>query len=446
MKSARWVTLFAVTIEFTEPWAIGGNAVLDDEMKLPVVIDPRTKDETDPLPVLPGASIAGSLRATSYKVLRAEATERLFGHVTQSIKPDKKTKGTKTQASQVEVLGSRLLDEHEGMIGYRTRTAIDSKTGAAKTNMLRNEHVVKPASYRIVVQVNSGPDDQSTQNWLKVLGQWIPQLGRGRTYGLGRGQVNLIEHVSVNLNSEKGLEWWLFEKPKFFDAPCDLKNVPGELESDCQQLSCEHAAPEVRVSFRVAEPIHIGMAEEDQKGMVKLFTLFDAAMIPGTTWKGVLRHRTFMILQAIKDEELATKVTEYLYGSEERGRGILWFRNSPFFGPDGKSSVTAVKREHVAIDRFSGGAKNTAKFTWECIPPDSQVTLEINAPELVKDSELANLLHHTLRDLHDGMIGIGAGISRGYGHLEALNVQDIRVSPIDIEKLQAEVSDNEVSR
>ena len=312
--------------------------------------------------------------------------------------------------------------------------------------MLRNEHIVKQANFRIVFQVAGGTDEQTMKNWFHVLEHWHPQLGRGRTYGLGHGKINTIERVSANLSSERGLAWWLFDKPDFFDGRVEISTVKGELESDTQQVTHNDNPSSMSVAFRVCEPIHIGMAEEDQKGMIRLFRLFDVAMIPGSSWKGVLRHRTHTILNAISDSETAKEITELLYGSKDRGRGMLWFRNSTFFAADGVSPPQYVQREHVAIDRFSGGTKDGAKFTWECIPPGHRVTLEILTNNLPEDSESKNLVRHTLWDLHNGIIGIGAGISRGYGRLKAIEPGNIVLHPINVEKLQEELYELEVSK
>ena len=83
MSEGNWITLYAIDLKFEEPWLIGGLSTLSDEIDIPFVQNPRTN-----LPVLPGPSIAGSLRSTAMKVLSgdaAEATEELFGHVTLSV-------------------------------------------------------------------------------------------------------------------------------------------------------------------------------------------------------------------------------------------------------------------------------------------------------------------------------------------------------------------------
>ena len=158
MPEANWITLYAIDLKFEEPWLIGGLSTLSDEIDIPFVQNPRTND-----PVLPGPSIAGSLRATAMKVLSgdaAEATKKLFGYVTSSVESDSKKKETNTAASTIEILGATLVDAKKPKTLERRRTAINSKTGAARNRMLRNEEIVEPTSYRIIVQVQGRAGDR----------------------------------------------------------------------------------------------------------------------------------------------------------------------------------------------------------------------------------------------------------------------------------------------
>ena len=91
MSDGNWITLYAIDLIFEDSWLIGGLSTLSDKIDIPFVQNPRNKE-----PVLPGPSIAGSLRATAMKVLSndateaAEYTEELFGYVTSGVESDSK--------------------------------------------------------------------------------------------------------------------------------------------------------------------------------------------------------------------------------------------------------------------------------------------------------------------------------------------------------------------
>lgn len=182
--------------------------------------------------------------------------------------------------------------------------------------------------------------------------------------------------------------------------------------------------------------------------------------MPASSWKGVLRHRVETILRLVLGREgrgeegsrdgegrLVQDVLALLFGSLEHGRGLVWVRDGAFTAgsPDpGQAGGPAPvgKRTHVAIDRFSGGAKPSALFTWECVLPGSRVRLELDAPGLERSPACRNLLLHAVRDLHEGLIGIGAGTSRGYGTVALADGQDAALpqpEPVRLERLREEL-------
>lgn len=449
MSDGNWITLYAIDLIFEDSWLIGGLSTLSDKIDIPFVQNPRTKE-----PVLPGPSIAGSLRATAMKVLSndateaAEYTEELFGYVTSGVESDGKKEKTMTAASAVEILGAKLADTKElPETLERRRTAINGKTGAALNRMLRNEEIVGRASYRIIVQVQGRASDDHksyVSQFDEVLKNWHPQLGRGRSVGLGCGKIKNVERVSVNLDSDKGLQWWLFEKQFLFGG--HAKNIANNSDSNIEYAKLElqenTAANLISVQFELKEPVHIGF-EKPESGPILIYRQFGHPTIPATSWKGVFRHRVETIVTLVEGPDLANDVANFMFGSSDTGRGLLRFRNSGFTDVNGKaiSKKDLRLREHVAIDRFSGGAKDTAKFTWECVPPGFLTKLDIDFPDKEKYTECNNLIKHVIRDLHEGIIGIGAGISRGYGRLSAEDKKNQYILPmkVDVEKLKMEV-------
>jgi len=443
MSEGNWITLYVIDLKFEEPWLIGGLSTLSDEIDIPFVQNPRTND-----PVLPGPSIAGSLRSTAMKVLSgdaAEATEELFGHVTLSVESDGKTKKTITAASAVEILGATLVNKKPETL-KRHRTAINHETGAALNRMLRNEEIVEPTSYRIIVQVQGRASDKYSyvSQFDKVLEEWQPQLGRGRSVGLGRGKVEKAMRISLNLASYEGLQWWLFEKQGFFDSA--LENVPekldGKIERDSLSIKSNTETAHITVKFELKEPVHVGF-EKPESGEIPIYQQFGHPAIPATSWKGIFRHRVETIITLVDSYDLANDVANVMFGSSDTGRGLLRFRDSYFVDTNDKKldEGRLQRREHVAIDRFSGGAKDSAKFTWQCVPQGFLAELAIDFPDKEKYSECNNLIKHVVRDIHDGMIGIGAGISRGYGRLIVSNGKSEYILPagIEVEKLKSEV-------
>ena len=130
--------------------------------------------------------------------------------------------------------------------------------------------------------------------------------------------------------------------------------------------------------------------------------------IPGSSWKGVFRHRVDFILDVVGATDLQRDgIAAALFGSQQHGRGLLTFGDSPI------KDTQTQPRTHVAIDRFTGGARDGSLFTLDSVPRGSTFTLHIGGAAAIGPVE--NLLNHVIRDLSEGVIGVGGHGSRGYG-------------------------------
>jgi CRISPR/Cas system CSM-associated protein Csm3 (group 7 of RAMP superfamily) len=179
-----------------------------------------------------------------------------------------------------------------------------------------------------------------------------------------------------------------------------------------------------------------------------------APVVSGTSWAGVLRHRAGMIVRtlAVSDEK-AEKFVEGIFGSTPRKKDAneqtegsekmknkknakeqeylrasrLMVKETVIQKPEKQSLV----QTRVKIDRFTGGAFETALFSEEPIWGDENTRLELElilrapAPEKpeqavvprVPDAEIGLLLL-LLKDLWTGDLPIGGEASIGRGRLQ----------------------------
>jgi len=95
-------------------------------------------------------------------------------------------------------------------------------------------------------------------------------------------------------------------------------------------------------------------------------------------------------------------------------RGLLAFRDSYIEKP-----AYYPKRTQVGIDRVTGGSREALLFTTEALADGNVLQLQIDAlgeiPPWVGDA-----IRHVLRDISDGLIGVGSRTTRGLGTLELL--------------------------
>ncbi len=133
--------------------------------------------------------------------------------------------------------------------------------------------------------------------------------------------------------------------------------------------------------------------------------------IPGSSLRGVLRHRVIEIARSLglDHEAIANGLFGHVKGKEsEAGKCEL----EDIYLENGKATVL----QHVAIDSFTGGAFEGALFDeaplWSS---DLAMQMRIRAMNLCPQE--ARLLCHALLDLASGELGVGNGINRGNGRL-----------------------------
>ncbi len=146
----------------------------------------------------------------------------------------------------------------------------------------------------------------------------------------------------------------------------------------------------------------------------------DATIIPASSIKGPLRHRTLFHLReegrrsGRTPEEVADLLADLLieiFGTEKgvAKAGILRFHDVPISNP------TDITLTHVSLDRFTGGARSGALFTDRML---WQPTLEIRIDELKPLTEPAcKAFEAALNDMAMGLCGIGAEWGEGAGIL-----------------------------
>ena len=112
----------------------------------------------------------------------------------------------------------------------------------------------------------------------------------------------------------------------------------------------------------------------------------------------------------------------YLFGSARKG-SRLTVGDAPL--KEGTTPIWKVA-DFLAIDRFTGGALDTAKFDAAALwQPTFRVTLRLENPE---NWELG-LLTLLLRDLQDGFLSVGWGAAKGFGQMTAANF-DIQLGKV----------------
>lgn len=437
---SRVITLLRVTLSLPAPWAVGGVPMRKDELDLPILVDPRG---ATPVPYLPATSLAGSLRAHVDR-RDNDLARNWFG---DEIGQYEESRGTVERTpSKLWALGTRIGGT--ASVNGRSRTALHRDRRAALGGSLRTEQAVIATRNRPTTVVwhlqHEGPRNDDLRELIR---SWQPYVGRGRSIGQGEASVVSLERWELDLSRVTDLSWWLAGRHAWLGG--DAAASPPTTAHDTAKGQGRVQAQRITRRWRLSHPLHIGAAEaiRDEPGtdplasgrstqVQRMYRPAGQLAIPGTTWKGVFRHRVEHVLQVVGHPEPSTVITA-LFGEAGHARndiggrrGVLRFHASPLqAGPNG-GTPKLVTQTHVGIDRVTGGARDGLLFSVEAVDAGAETTLVISSDSPLPTA-LSNLLDHAVWDLHDGLIGLGGMTSRGYGWLELADPSVVAPGPVD---------------
>lgn len=433
------VTLIHVRLQALDRWAVGVIPDADATVKLPTAINPGTGR-----PHIPGTSLAGSLK----RHLPAEST--WLGDDPAGW--EERTGDIPRHRSPLAILGATVLNAG---IQSRGSTAIDPRRRAALGVTLREEQWVEPGPIDVIMQ-HDGPRDQDLVDQLL---SWRPIIGRAGSSGLGRAVPTSVRTVSLDLTQAEHLRWWLSTRHTWYAAPTTTacpkdtaQTDPDPKDAGSGDTDAEPAwdvgREVLRVAWRAVDPIHVGDHEGSRGGddqpldpttalkklasIARTMRLRDRVLVPGSSWKGVYRHRVAHITTVIgMAGGESQRLCDVLFGSLSRS-GLLRFA-------DTTAPASVLTLTHVSIDRFTGGALDGGLFTVEAIKPGTELVQSITT-ERDLPPEVVALLTHVACDLHDGLIGIGGHTTRGYGSVAAATAQEAKrlrdtAHPLSVEAL-----------
>lgn len=389
---------------------------------------------------IPGSTLAGILRHHAARLAPEELVDRLFGV----------QKGKSSHPSLVWCADGRLLDfdgcfaSAKAMDGeaveipcgpfIRDHVRIDLELGAAETGGKFDEEIT-PTGTRFALEIALDGWNRHIQDdegeLFDALSQALIQgeLALGGKAGSGYGRYTVVEAScrDFDLSDPKGMEAYLnlSAGPGFGEN----EGVPHEYANSLLAPAGPGLWGEVTLPLQVMGPLLVaGPGGEDSTADITCLhapvldyagrTCRQVKVVPGTSFKGVLRHRVYHIARALGLDPST---------AEDMLNGMFGFVDG-LHGQCGKISLgdacleTATRRvgvtrvQHVAIDRFTGGALEGALYDEEPIWADG---LKLDARlsiEGLEDHEAALLLH-ALLDMAEGMLPVGGGTNRGNGVL-----------------------------
>ena len=429
------------------------------------------------LPSIPGTSLAGVLRhlwANDHKNDPSSAN-RLFGY----------QQGNQGEASHLEVAACALQDSQgqpvEGLLLqaadrsrlerdwllsaavktredplFRDRVRLNHRGVAVKTGKF--DRGLLAAGHRFSGELRLWTETREDLDWRALLGLLAdPRLRLGGATRAGMGAMKLISLHTGCFNLRDPVDIEAFQRlasglgSTAGLSPCDPASLPPS----------GVAARTLMIELVPRDFWRIGQGNESLGGSEKTPDLLPKlepivtwsngravagtrfALVPGSSVKGSLAHRTAFHWNALNDkfvDDPGVDVTTWDKSEHCPGvREIFGYAkdHDTASGPkptatgqaghllidDAHIEITEQDRcqrvqamIHNSIDRFTGGARNRMLFTEELLykcPIPLRITLlpGINKAEATAQRALAR----AIRDLCEGRLALGAGVTKGHG-------------------------------
>ena len=376
--------------------------------------------------LVPGSSVAGAAR--SYLARRTQsdpefrtgqesaALQSLFGGRLQR-------KGNQAvYASLLSISDARQVGP--GVALVRDCVRIDDVTGIAADEAKFNLEVL-PAGSSFALRLELVVYEDTPEETLGALRMVLEgfasgeiRLGARTRKGLGVGRVALWQVRRLMMNDAVAVRAWLAR---------ELSAVPVvSVESLGPASESQREWLEIEAAFHLKTSLLIRAGSEDPR-LPDMTHLTEAgqALLSGSSLLGALRHRVGKIAETLGiPRETETRMFGPIHGERGKGKGLyagrVWVREAAV-----EQAALAVQ-SRVALDRFTGGALETALFDEApCWPKRGggvnlrlQIGLELRADEW--DQAAGALLLAAFKDLWLADLPLGGEVGVGRGVLEGL--------------------------
>ena len=451
-------------IEAKTPLAIGSG-------ERDVMTDRLVATDVNGFPYIPGTALAGVLRNALTTQGNQKIINDLFGY---QAKDDGQGSRLILSSAQMVGIDGKVIDGLQENkfedpfyanfknLPIRQHVRISHKGAAEQGGKFDEQIVFKGTRFCFEMELVGNESDE--KDWNLLLDEFTNpafRIGGGTRKGFGAIKVEKAKSEVLDLTMEENLNQYLEKSSelndKFWTSVKDKKPDMGETNLIKYQLTL---TPDDFFLFGSGFGNEDGSADMSyvtekvidwESGEGKFSE--EKVLIPGTSVKGALAHRTAFHFNKLK-EVFADKMDEPNFCSSLIQKGYWIPDNCKNFDSsnkedvfkmmtDGNPAVRAMfgysanddegKRgnvifsdifsknnfskkllNHVAIDRFTGGAMDGALFSEEVTATKEQFPLEIFVKKDM-NGEYLEAFECALNDLCTGMLPLGGGTMRGHG-------------------------------
>jgi CRISPR/Cas system CSM-associated protein Csm3 (group 7 of RAMP superfamily) len=392
-------------------------------------------------PYLPAASLRGVLRSHLEREVghMGGSIEKLFGEVARHQDTAKSVFG------RLVVRDATPLDE-AGLREVRDHVRVDAKTGAAADGAKFDAEVAGESRLRLYLvydgESRGDPELVLLREAIRAMEDGDLTCGAKSGWGYGRLRLESTRMVCFQRGSPHGLAQWLHarltgEAPEQgeFTWPDPQPGAPLQQPLSWIEFEWELAfngpalvrAPIPPMPTRAVRDANrqetFGAIGQETADHVFITTGAQGKpYLPGSSLRGVLRHHAERVARAMTG---SAAVVDQLFGRIKDSSGGSGRKGRIEIGDgDLNGEPRRVYLDHVAIERITGFAADAHKFsTCALASPRFQGTLRIRFTD--DELPLVALAAFVLRDLSEGWLWAGGGVTRGYGHVQGLGLRSV---------------------
>lgn len=400
-------------------------------------------------PCIPASSFKGALAALARRVdgIDAAQHERLFG----AVKGDKTASGgveftylyatPDSLAQAAETPLPQFNREGHPHVANLAHVSRNRDTGAAEAQRLFLSQVVPPGvvfGFECTARGLSREDMGVLLGLLALAGDAQDGLRLGAGKAADQGRVSWQQGDVWCLGDDLLAALWMSGDGQLWTDQTRVTNLEPKKQAAASEdwLRLDGLELKFHSPFLVYERRKKEVTGDPDGG--PRLNHAGRAVLPSTSLHGALRTQAERILRTIgqpaprtdlawdtvHDLEAVAKLdlASVLFGAPA-WRSLL--RCSDFVDDGTSQDIT---HHMVAIDRLTGGGKDTAKFSItvrDCPTLNGSLAVDLKRLEAIEakrpgvTAQVLGLLAHVLRDLDEGDIPLGYGASKGYGQLRS---------------------------
>lgn len=432
MNTHRYIARFIVEAETPLFVGSGESSLLKDAL---------VQTDCNGLPMILGTTLAGVLR---HSLLGNSWIEQVFGYAEGDKGSGSLLKfssaymmisETEVSESIIEKINDEVLNKFTNLPS-RQHVRITDKGVAADKGLFDNEVVYKGTRFVFELEFKGNSEDE--KYWNSILEQVNNptfRIGSGTRNGYGSLKVISVYSQVFDLQNENDFESYINFNPSF-NADINWNEAkPSELISDKFTKYSLSLKPDSFFIFSEG----FGDDEADNRPLEEEIVVYKngkidfekQTVIPASSIKGAISHRVAFHYNKLTEQfadfnggktGFDNEAVSTLFGKAGQGssnktvdaQAGLVFINDFYFS---KNQIKNNKiLNHVAIDRFTGGAMDGALFSEKVsFLNDDDFCFEVYVKYDKDKDDVLNSLENALKDICKGLLPLGGMTTKGHG-------------------------------